>query len=618
MAVHDARDEISSVGRAQSALARRGPDTTSRHVEPGLAVVSTRLIHWEEGAAEQPLLTPEGGMAVFNGELFNLAELQEVLGIPGASEVEVLLAGVCAEGPEFARRIDGQFAAVLRTGAGAPVLALRDRFGVCPLYITRIDGSTYLASGLDALSEISGAGFTVDPGGIASILHDWAPTHGRTPLTGVRQVMPGQVVELRADDEPVLRAWADPRAAAVTGRELGAAHKAVTSPGTPLDTSPLSEADLAEFETLMRASVSARMRSISETVTLISGGIDSTIIAALAKDAGARTGLALHLEGDTEVRGRQRQVADALGYHLIQHELRPRAAVTLLEEYVRTRRVPLVRLGPIGMMSLAKRARAEGIRGVLSGEGADELFSGYDSYRILAARAGVFGDPGRLPWEAFGEPEFGGERGPRWAKAYWRTVIALAPGAGDRRADIMKPVAGLFRAELRAAFEDDAVTPAPPGLEGRRQVDLRDLLGSYLLTVQGDHAWMEEGVELRPPYLATAVAEYALRRDPASFVTIAQGKMPVRALLKRLARERPALAGLGFAKSAFRVDASFVLCDPEATAHLRRLVASCPDELVDAPATLDRFDRAVAAGTCSESESMVFLLAAGLGVLASA
>ena len=611
---------IEPSARVDAALARRGPDTTTRYSEPGLSAVSTRLIHWEEGSAEQPLLTDSGGFAVFNGELFNLPELQQALGLPGAGEIEVLLAGVSAEGPEFARRIDGQFATVIRTSADAPVLAIRDRFGVSPLYLHRHDGVTYLASALEALEAMAAVRFERNLEGLASVLHDWAPTQGRTVFRDVHQVAPGHVVELcpesGPDEPPLIRPWADPRAAAVSGG-IGAAAQAVTPANTPLDEDPLSEADLAEFESLMRESVTARTRSVSEIVALISGGIDSTIIAALARDAGVRTGLALYLEGDAVVRDRQRRVADAVGYDLIHHMLRPRAAVSLLEEYVRTRRVPLVRMGPVGMMSLARRARAEGIRGVLSGEGADELFSGYDSYRILAGRAGAFGDPKKLPWDQFGEPEFGGDRGPRWARSYWRAVIALSAGAGNRRADIMKPVAELFRPELRAAFDQAAELPDDFGLEDRRQVDLRDLLGSYLLVVQGDHAWMEEGVELRPPYLATPVARYALRRDPSSFVSIDNGKVPVRELLQRLARQRPALAGLGFAKSAFRVDASFVLRDPEATAHLRALMATCPDDVLDTAATLTRFDRAVAAGTCSESESMVFLLAASLGVLAT-
>lgn len=692
-----------TLARVEAALARRGPDVTTRHVEPGLVAVSTRLVHWEEGVTDQPRLTENGGFAVFNGELFNLPELQRVLGRPGASEIEVFLAGVQAEGPEFARRIDGQFAAVIRASANAPVLAVRDRFGVSPLYLHRRDGVTYLASALEALealacpaetepastdtaaadaapgpapiggvlgaeettvpaavgepaaeashlspapgpagavparqavtglgltlggtdtagpaASVPGACFERDLEGLACVLHDWAPTRGRTVFRDVRQVPPGQVVEIRPDagpnEPPVVRPWADPRAAAVTGG-LGAAATAVTPPNRPLDASPLTDSDLAEFENLMRESVRARMRSVSEIVALISGGIDSTIIAALAHDEGARTGLALYLEGDHVVQGRQRQVASAIGYHLVHHELRPREAVSLLEEYVRTRRVPLVRLGPVGMMSLARRARAEGIRGVISGEGADELFSGYDSYRILAGRAGAFGDPRSLPWEEFGEPEFGGDRGPRWARSYWRAVIALSAGAGNRRADIMRPVAELFRPELREAFDQAAELPPNFGLEDRRQADLRDLLGSYLLVVQGDHAWSEEGVELRPPYLATPVARYALRRDPASFVSISNGKLPVRALLQRLAATRPQLAGLGFAKSAFRVDASFVLRDPKATDHLRHLVSACPDDVLDAAATLARFDKAVAAGTCSESESMLFLLAASLAVL---
>ena len=101
-------------------------------------------------------------------------------------------------------------------------------------------------------------------------------------------------------------------------------------------------------------------------------------------------------------------------------------------------------------------------------------------------------------------------------------------------------------------------------LESRRLQDLDNLLGSYLLTVQGDHAWMEEGVELRPPYLAAPVAEWALDQDPRTLISIEAGKLPVRQLLERLSGRNPKLEALNFEKAAFRVDASFLLRDGDA------------------------------------------------------
>lgn len=180
----------------------------------------------------------------------------------------------------------------------------------------------------------------------------------------------------------------------------------------------------------------------------------------------------------------------------------------------------------------------------------------------------------------------------------------------------MRPVFGMLRPALTAAIDaaqaaDTAgVTPVT-----RRHADIEVLLGSYLLTVQGDHAWVEEGVELRPPYLANAVSDWALERDPSTYLSIAEGKLPVRRLLRRFAQDRPELAQFGYARAAFLVDTPFVLRSAEAAARLGELVAACPDKLIDTPAVRERWQACVRVGACSEAESMLFLLAASIGIL---
>lgn len=578
---------------AEQALRRRGPDETVTHRDCGATFIASRLTHWTEGAATQPYIGTGGTIAVFNGELYNLEELAALVGRVGGAEIEVLAEGVRAFGLDFLQRVDGQFAAVIRLGPDGPTYAVRDRFGVCPLFIARTPNRAVVASNIEAVLALTGRTHGVSLKGLAGIVSDWAPTGGHTPFVGIDQVLPGHAVRLdHADAIPVR--WArDP---------VGGDH-----------------GDADDFEVRLRQSVAARMRSTSPIACLISGGIDSTVIGALAAELGATTGIALYLDGDDVVRDRQRLVADTLGLELLHHRLDPYETVTTFEEYVATRRIPLVRLGPVGMTALARFTRDAGVRGVLSGEGADELFAGYDSYRIIAARAGLFGDPSTLPWAEFGWPEFGAERGERWARAYWRSLIALSPTAATRRGDVMRPVFPLLRPALVTAIEAaQATDTADVTLASRRQSDIDVLLGSYLLTVQGDHAWMEEGVELRPPYLSNTVADWALARDPSAYLSIAEGKRPIRQLLRRLAQDRPELAQFGYAKAAFRVDTSFVLRSGQAAARLGDLVAACPDELIDTAAVKDRWHACTRAGTCSEAESMLFLLTASLGVLASA
>lgn len=595
--------------RAVAGLARRGPDGTTIHQDQECGLVFTRLVQWNEGRADQPWTDGAGGLGVFNGEVFNLAELQHRLALPHASEIEVLVTGVRRHGPGFAALVDGQFAAVVRQAAGHPFHAFRDRFGICPLYLRCEPDRTLLGSNLAAVQALSGQPWSLNPAGLGSFLADWASTGEGTVWAGVRQCPPGHVITVRhGRAEPPSSYFASTAGfpPAPTG---GAAPGSPLAGGGPARGAVAEDGQDDDLRARFEESVRRRLRSVGDVACLVSGGIDSTLVSSVAARAGVRVGLALTLEGESVVAARQRHVAEAVGLELIQHRVSPAAVVAVFEDYVRTRRIPLVRLGPVGMTALARRARAEGLRAVLSGEGADELFCGYDSYRLIAARQGNFGDPADLPWDDFGAAELGTGRSPRWNRGYWRTLVALTAGQGHR-ADILRPVASLLR--LPRVFD----RAKPKTLAQRRADDLGTLLGNYLLTVQADHAWSEEGVELRPPFLGQRVADWALARDPAEFVGIEAGKLPVWRLLRGYAAQRPALSGLDFPKAAFRVDLAYVLRSRAAGARLRTHLAACPDVFVDTAATLARYDLCLAAGACSEAESMLFTFAASLGLLA--
>lgn len=602
----EARSRVPAVS---AALNGRGPDGQGVYAEPELTMVAARLTHWEEGRSELPYVEPVSGVAAtFNGELFNLPELRELVGLPHSSEVEVLATGLRTLGPDFLRAIDGQFAAVVRVGPDGPTYAVRDRFGVCPLYWSPASDGVALASNLTALLALTDSDADLDDEGAQSILAQWAPTGERSPLAGIRQVGPGRMLVVD-DGEPLrTRPWSLPAAPPAARGGDGPGGRAQDC---------LETRALDDLETRLRAAVHGRLRSTRPVACLLSGGIDSTVIGAIAADLGVRQALSLALEGDDATARRQRQVAEALGMELIQHTLTPADTVAQLERYVGSQLVPLVRLGPVGMAALSGRAEAEGIPAVLSGEGADELFCGYDSHRVLAARAGAFGRIESLDWSAFGAPEFGADRSATWQRAYWRSIVST-PGAGGRRGDILRTVEALFAPgllELGPSVPVGSVGVGSAAVDARRRDDIADLLGAYLLTVQGDHAWMEHGVELRPPYLARDVADWALSRPGTDFISVQTGKTPIRALLQRMAAARPALADLDVPKAAFRVDAAFVLRDDAAFGRLLELAAACPPDFMNVDAVLERGDRCRRSGKVSEAESMALTFAASLGIM---
>ncbi len=591
-----------------AALARRGPDVTGRWRSPVAGMWASRLILWDEGRAEQPAEI-DGVVGCFNGELFNLDALRARLGRPGASEIEVLCAGVNRWGPAFLSGIDGQFAGVVVQVADGRAVAFRDRFGICPLYVTETPAGTAIASDLQALAAITpGPRPSIDLPGLAAAVAEWAAPPPSTPWVGVRQLLPGQALHVEGGRVVATTEWA------ATPADGLAVSRSWAGDGPP------SAAELDELEAAVRGAVRSRTRSVGRLAVSVSGGVDSTVIGALAAEAGVRRSFGLVVDGDDRLTAWQQTVADAVGLEHTVHVLRPADLLADLVDFVATRRVPLVRLGPVGMTGLAGTVRRAGITAVLCGEGADELFGGYDSARVLAARDGSFGPPAQLNWGEFGAPEFAAERGPAWAAAYWRSLIGLGTSTPTRRSGILAAHAALFGPELSRAMEHHWAMPPPaaagPAADARRDADLGTLLAGYLLTVQGDHAWMEEGVEQRPPWLADDVARWALSRPVRRLVAIGEGKVPVRDVLRRLTAHHPALTTANVPKEAFRVDASVLLGDAAVWASFTELIAACPGELLDVPAVLARAAACRAAGRCSEAESMILVLGASLGVLA--
>lgn len=593
-------------GRLREALRGRGPDTIDDRRGPGFHVWASRLALWDEGSAEQPFVAP-GAVGVFNGELYNLPELQARLGLPGASEIEVLTRGVLTRGPAFLDAIDGQFAGIAIDPADGRAVVFRDRFGIAPLYVRALAGEVLVASDpmvLDGLDAAATA--TFGAAGLAGVLCDWGVPSPASPWAGVGQVRPGTAAEVRGG---------------VLGEAVSWASE--WRPSGPAEASP--EADADELLDLLREAVRLRTRSTHEVTVALSGGVDSTIIGALAAREGVRRSFGIVTSLDPVAGERQLEIARAVGLEHRHVEITPDDLLEGFFDFVDTRRTPLVRLGPVGMTLLARFVHSRGIRCVLSGEGADELFCGYDSARVQAARAGVFGDPARLPWGEFGSAEMTGG-GPAWHAAYWRTQVASDSGPLGRH-HVITPLLGFLRPAVLEAVEarraeaeaanGAAKASGASGIETRRRDDLRHLLDSYLLTVQGDHAWMPESVEQRPPYLSAPVAHWALTRPAERMVSLSQGKLPVRTVLARLAREVPAMAGFDFDKSAFRLDAALIMRSETAADGLAAAVRACPDDILDVAAVSARLDACRRAGRVSEAESMLLLFAASLGRLTS-
>lgn len=577
-------------------LACRGPDRQDEWAEGATALGCARLVLWQEGESRQPRkLGNEVG--VFNGELFNLDVLRSDLSMPGASEIEILMDGIRRRGIEFLTLVDGQFAGIIYSRDSQELVAFRDGWGIIPLYFASLEDHCVVASTVPALRSEGITNLILDREGIAQIAGWWAAIAPVTAWQGIRQMPPGGWARFRGGQLTATGDWTVARA----------------SPKR------LSSAPNAEFVGMLKdeldRAVMERARGDVPWIATLSGGVDSTVIAAIGKSHGLRNSYGLCLRDDDPIAVQQQTIAHALG---LEHTLvvaSPPAIVDNFRPAVLASGIPITRLGPVGMNLLAKRVHRDGFRVALSGEGADELFGGYDSFRVAALAS----DQLRTSdWDLLGASEF--EIGEALGGRYWRFLAATSGNLLRQRLHMARFIARYFRNDITqqiaklsewAAEWDGAADP----VEAVRHMEIEVLLRSYLLTVQADHAWAPEAVEMRYPWLANGVTTLGLSVPARMMLQQGSGKVPVFALARTMLADKPVLNNLDFTRKAYRIDCAYIIKDHACFAALRELCSNCPPDIMNTPEILRILDGCRATGHCNDADSSLFVLTASLGIL---
>jgi asparagine synthase (glutamine-hydrolysing) len=488
--------------RMARALRHRGPDGFGLARDDGAGFVSSRLAIFDLPGGWQPIeASPGGNLIVYNGEVYNHPELRAELSRDGAAfsttaDTEVVLRLLERDGLPALERLNGQFAFAWWLPLERRLVLVRDRFGVRPLHWAQLDDGTIVFA-----SEARGlfASGLVDPApdlqGIDEVFTLWGSRSPRTVFRGVQQLPPGGILVWEDGRIVEQRSWWSPA-------PWDAPHEA------------------RDLDSLLRDSVRLRLRADVPVGAYLSGGLDSSLISALAQETTGgelRTFSVAFADELYDERAYQEEVAAALGtsHHVV--EAGSREIANAFPDVVRHAETPMVRTAPVPLYLLARAVREQGITVVATGEGADELFWGYDLFKEVALRRLHATDPTRAeellnrlyPYLGAGA----GRRGPAWQQ------FILQTGAGD------DPLAShLTRVEatarVKAFYSDDVAAdlagadplerlrsdlPAGFGelgaLERASWLEVATLLEPYLLATQGDRMAMAHGVEGRYPFL---------------------------------------------------------------------------------------------------------------------
>ncbi len=506
------RVDEQTLRRMVRAIRHRGPDGFGLALDAGAGLVSARLAIFDVPRGWQPVeAAPTGGILVYNGEVYNHPELRTGLAARGEAfsttcDTEVVLRLLELDGVEALDRLNGQFAFAWWQPARRRLTLARDRFGVRPLYYTLLDDGT-LVFGSEAKALFASGEVPAEPdlAGIDEVFTLWGPRAPRTAFSGVRQVRPGGLVVWERGKIVEERTWWTP--------QYGLA-------GDP-------DGDLEE---LLRDSVRLRLRADVPVGTYLSGGLDSSLITALAQaetDHQLRTFSIAFRDPRYDERVYQEEVARAIGtrHHVV--EAVPRDIAEAFPDVVRHAEVPLVRTAPVPLYLLAREVRERGITVVATGEGADELFLGYELFKEVVLRELYRHDPERATelldqLYAYLGPA-AARRGPAWRR------FLLETGADDEllgshltRAGATAAVKAFYRPEVAAEVGastglDRLRAELPPAfprwsrLERAAWLELSTLLEPYLLSAQGDRVAMAHGVEGRFPFLDHRVFKHSAR-----------------------------------------------------------------------------------------------------------
>lgn len=504
-----------SDARMMASLAARGPDGRASFRSDRCLLGFSRLA---VSAPREPAVvsTSDDGAvrAVMNGEIFNHEELRELLQRHGSNTSRRCDASLIPllydlYGPSFVRRINGQFAIALHDSRTSSLYLYRDRLGIKPLFHVVRGDTVWFASEIKALH--AALDLELSPEAATDYLSAGTVAHGRTLWSDVQVLEPGSLLRFQDGTVSNETYW----------RPSGGARN-------------VEELDLAP---LLRESVRMRSRPEVPAALLLSGGLDSTLIGALAEDAG----LPAYCMGvaDFDETDRAKAAASALGMELRVLPVAPPTPDRFLESLWRLEVPnPSTSYGiACAQLDLAERLTADGIKVALSGEGADELFLGYPWDRAAAAHHHSWNLPdGHEVVEALGD---------NWRVKWTVGVETLGPGASSRRIwqALLDPStvpgaferfgARLLNSELRAS-QRTLATPTADGTRAsarRRQVDgLREMQRGPIQ--HADRIFARSGVEVRVPFLDHRVVDFALERSAARLETAGEAKP----MLRQIAR----------------------------------------------------------------------------------
>ena len=530
------RIDAARLSAAAAAMSHRGPDGEGIWTSPDGAVglLHRRLSVIDVALGRQPLAdASEGLVIVFNGEVYNYRELRQELEAKGHrfrtnSDTEVILESYRAKGPACLDDFRGMFAFAIWDRDRRKLFLARDRVGKKPLFTTVHDGTFYFASTLDALRALCPTTRTLDTEAIDDFLSLAYIPAPRTAWVGIAKLPAASKIEVDAAGARQARYWSldDPRPS-FQGTEAQA---------------------IDAIDELIQDAVRLRLRSDVPLGVFLSGGIDSSLVTAVAARQ-SKTIETFSIGFDVpefDESGYAAAIAEHLGtqHRTFQARL---DILDLMPQVVRQYGEPFGDSSSINVWQLSEFTRRH-VTVALGGDGGDEGFYGYEWYRralqIAEMRRRVPPAMARAAGRAMELPGFASATMEKARRALTLLGSSQSQQFGIQRTFINgDDVKSLYRGALAQTRHSRAETAAHwlarlymdshgSDLNRMRNVDIQSYLADCLMP-KVDVASMAHGLEARAPLLDHRILELAASLPDAWSTNTTTGKLPLRTVLAR-------------------------------------------------------------------------------------
>ena len=591
-------------------LGHRGPDHTGIYSQNGAGLAHARLSIIDLASGHQPMCNEDSSIWItFNGEIFNYLELKEELLARGhtfatRSDTEVILHLYEEKGEECVQYLNGQWAFAIWDNQRRRLFLSRDRVGVRPLFYTQTGKTFLFGSEIKAIFANPAVSREIDFTGLDELFTYWCTIPPTTLFRNVHELPPGHSMTVDAGGIATWPYW-DLEFAVL-----------------PAVVDPRHEASYAEqLLDLLADATKIRLRSDVPVGAYLSGGLDSTITTSLVKKVANAKLRTFSISFDNAEFDESTFQNEAVHFLDTEHQdLRctKNQIAEVFPEVIWHTEKPVLRTAPAPLYLLSRLVRNSGFKVVVTGEGADEMFGGYDIFKEAKIRRFWESHPDSkmrplLLRRLYPYLQNIQNQPDAYRKAFFHINVdpKLQPFFSHvPRWQLTSKLKMFFSNEVRAQISaDDTYCKVRKGLpksypswtsfSQSQYLETKYLLPGYILSSQGDRMAMAHSVESRFPFLDHRVVEFASKLPASLKMKVLNEKY----LLKRCAKGLipPSIANRH--KQPYRAPEACSFLEPAARAYLDDLLSPEQirrDGIFDAPAVtmlVNKFRKGAAIGT---------------------